>query len=45
MQAYSSNNTFVWTPTTTGDYRISVYVKDYSTTRVDASRQIGFSVR
>ncbi len=31
-QAYSSNNTFTWTPTATGNYRIAVWVKETSST-------------
>ncbi|WP_066248431.1 triple tyrosine motif-containing protein [Neobacillus drentensis] len=45
VQNYSTSNTFNWIPTATGEYQISVYVKDkYSTSIVDAYKIINYTI-
>ncbi|MBE0448189.1 MAG: hypothetical protein IBX64_08850, partial [Actinobacteria bacterium] len=42
-QDYSTSNSFVWRPTTAGEYKISVYVKyRYTTKGIDAYGQISY---
>ena len=46
VQGYSASDTYLWTPTVPGNYKLSVYVKDYySTKSLDTYMQIGFVVK
>jgi hypothetical protein len=45
VQSYSTNNTYIWTPTAAGSYRVAVYVKDVnSANSVDDYRVIPYTV-